>query len=303
VKAWRRLRDKLTRQGAVTRFARTGFAVSTLAELAWQRTRHATRRWSGAGLVVGTLVALVAFAPAAWLARAVAAATEERLLLADARGTVWSGSAVPVFTGGPGSRDALTLPGRLEWSLLWRGLSFDLRARQDCCLDGELTLHIQPGLGRVQATLLPPAAPGGHVGQWPAGWLAGLGTPWNTLQLGGVLSLSSPGFSVEWVQGRTRFTGQATLDISHASSRVTTLDSLGSYRLLLRGDAQRGDASTLTLSTLEGALQLSGEGQWSGGRMHFSGEARAAPGREAALANLLNIIGRRQGARAVISIG
>jgi general secretion pathway protein N len=37
--------------------------------------------------------------------------------------------------------------------------------------------------------------------------------------------------------------------------------------------------------------------------MRFRGEARAAEGQEAALANLLNIIGRRQGATSLISIG
>ena len=42
---------------------------------------------------------------------------------------------------------------------------------------------------------------------------------------------------------------------------------------------------------------------WVGGRLRFSGEASASPEREAALANLLNIIGRRQGSRSVIQIG
>jgi len=59
----------------------------------------------------------------------------------------------------------------------------------------------------------------------------------------------------------------------------------------------------LQLSTLDGALQLTGSGQWVGSRLHFSGEASAAPDRETALANLLNIIGRRTGARSIITIG
>jgi general secretion pathway protein N len=37
--------------------------------------------------------------------------------------------------------------------------------------------------------------------------------------------------------------------------------------------------------------------------LRFRGEATAAEGDEGALDNLLNIIGRRQGARSVISIG
>jgi general secretion pathway protein N len=50
-------------------------------------------------------------------------------------------------------------------------------------------------------------------------------------------------------------------------------------------------------------LQLSGSGQWAGSRLRFNGEARSADGAQGALDNLLNIIGRRQGARSIISIG
>ena len=66
--------------------------------------------WALLGGAAGALVAVAAFAPAAWLAAGVASATEQRLLLADARGTVWAGSAVAVLTGGEGSRDASALP-------------------------------------------------------------------------------------------------------------------------------------------------------------------------------------------------
>jgi general secretion pathway protein N len=49
-------------------------------------------------------------------------------------------------------------------------------------------------------------------------------------------------------------------------------------------------------------LQLSGQGEWAP-RLRFRGQASATPEAEAALANLLNIIGRRQGAVSLISIG
>ncbi|MCY1531269.1 hypothetical protein D9M68_664890 [compost metagenome] len=42
---------------------------------------------------------------------------------------------------------------------------------------------------------------------------------------------------------------------------------------------------------------------WSGTALRFNGEASAAPGREDALSNLLNIIGRRDGARSIITLG
>jgi general secretion pathway protein N len=289
------------RRNAPARFARTGFAETTLAELAWQRKRGSARRWGLAGAVLGALLALVAYVPAGWLAHAVAAATGARLLLTDARGTLWSGSALPVLTGGTGSRDATALPDRLEWRIGLSGLTPELRLRQACCLRGEVRALVSPGWGRVSLRVLPEQ--GSQLGQWPAALLAGLGTPWNTMQMGGTLRLTSPGMTIESVQGRLRFSGDASIDIAQVSSRMSTLDTLGSYRLTLHGDAASGDAAGVSLVTLDGALRLTGRGEWSGGSLRFRGEAEAAPDSEAALNNLLNIIGRRQGTRSVISIG
>lgn len=261
------------------------------------------KRWALLGGVLGALLALVSFAPAAWLAQGVAQGTEGRLLLADARGTIWRGSAVLVLTGGAGSRDASALPGRMQWTLGLDGSDLALRARQACCIEGELKLRVVPGLGRLRLEL--PGSAGAApvlLGQWPAGWLVGLGTPWNTLQPSGTLQLSSAGLVAEAVQGRWIFGGQGELQLRGLASSLSTLEELGSYRLQLQGDA-RGDAAQLQLSTLAGALQLSGSGQWAASKLRFNGQASAAPGSEAALGNLLNIIGRRQGALSLISIG
>ena len=195
------LRRRGPRRGWSNTVAATGWGESTYAELAWGKSRSATLRWAVFGGVVGTLVAVVAFAPAAWLASGVASATGERLLLTEARGTVWSGSAVPVLTGGPGSRDAAALPGRLEWTMGTRGLGFELRARHDCCLNGTIALQYRPGLGSSTVKMDPPL--GGWIGQWPSAWLAGLGTPFNTLQLGGSIRLTSPGCTIESAHGRS----------------------------------------------------------------------------------------------------
>ncbi|HEX6363119.1 MAG TPA: type II secretion system protein N [Albitalea sp.] len=295
-----RLRRRAGRRGWSHSVAGTGWGESTYAETAWEKSRGAALRWGIGGALVGLVAGLVAFAPASWAARWVASATEQRLLLADARGTVWSGSAVPVLTGGPGSRDASALPGRMAWTLALKGLGFELRLRQACCLNGTVPLQLKPGLGRLNVVL--PAPPGGWIGQWPSAWLSGLGTPFNTLQLGGAIRLSSPGgIQFESVQGRWLVRGRADVELMNASSRLSTLDTLGSYRLTVNGDA--AGAAQLLLSTLEGALQLSGNGTVGANGVRFRGEARAATGDDAALANLLNIIGRRDGARSVISIG
>lgn len=294
---------RLRRQPVQRRFhpTATGWAESTLAEQAWVATRQAGARWAMWGALVGLLVGLVVFAPASWLASALASASGERLLLAEARGTVWAGSAVVVLTGGPGSRDATTLPGRLQWEFGWRGRSPELRLTQACCLNGTVAIGLQPGFGRLTARLAAP--PGGWVGQWPASLLGGLGTPWNTLQLGGMVRLTSPGLVVESVQGRWRVGGRADIELESVASRLAPIDPLGSYRLTIAGDAANPGVSQLTLTTSSGALQLSGSGSWGPAGVRFRGEAAASAGNEAALNNLLNIIGRRSGARSVISIG
>ncbi|MBL8329602.1 MAG: type II secretion system protein N [Rubrivivax sp.] len=276
------------------------FADTLQAGEIWEKRRRSATRYGIWGAAIGTLVALVIQAPATWLAAAVAQATGERVLLAEARGSVWSGSAVLVLTGGIGSRDATRLPGRLEWQLRPQGTALAVSARHECCLQGTTTFRIEPGLGRH--TLVLPAAPGGF-GQWPAAVLSGLGTPWNTLQLGGHLRLASNGARIELLQGRWRLEGQVTMDMAGISSRVSTLDELGSYRVLISGQPGSSENATLQLSTLGGSLQVSGQGQWVGPKLRFRGEASAAQGAEPALNNLLNIIGRRQGARSVITIG
>jgi general secretion pathway protein N len=289
-----------TRAGRVSRLGASAFQNSTLAELAWQRARNASTRWALWGAVVGALVGVIVFAPASWLASVVARATDQRLLLADAKGSVWGGDAQLVLTGGAGSRDAAALPGRLRWQVRPRLNGFDLALNQPCCLDREWVIQFKLGFGRYQILL--PARPQA-LGHWPAAWLAGLGTPFNTLQLGGTLLLTSNGMTLESTQGRWRMIGSIDADLLGVSSRLSTLDTLGSYRFSVRGGATSTDPATLNLETLDGGLRLSGSGQWTGFRVRFRGEASAAEGQEAALNNLLNIIGRRQGASSVISIG
>ena len=276
----------------------SAFAESSLAQLAWQKKRRAVVRWAWAGVVCGVLLGVIAFAPASWLAQAVASSSGQHLLLADARGTVWHGSAVPVLTGGPESRTAAALPGRLEWQIAPRLSGIELRLSQPCCMNKPLTLQFRPGLTR-QTLQLP--AQSGSLGEWPAAWLSGLGAPWNTLQLGGSLRLSSPGMSLQRAAGRWRLDGQAELELSNIDSRLSTLQRLGSYRL--RIDGSGGDGARIALDTLDGALLLEGSGSWTAQQLRFRGTARAAPGFESALNNLLNILGRRSGASSLISIG
>jgi general secretion pathway protein N len=77
-----------------------------------------------AGAALGIVSAVIAFAPARWLADAVAQASGGQLLLLQPRGTVWTGSAQLVLTGGNASNDRTALPGRVDWRLrpTWTGV-------------------------------------------------------------------------------------------------------------------------------------------------------------------------------------
>ena len=265
------------------RVART--SIASVAPAPW--------RWAVAGVLLGLLVALPASIPASWLAGRVAAATGSQVQLIDPRGSVWNGSARLVLTGGAGSSSAAALPSRLTWRMRpgWRGLH--LAFSSDCCTPAPVAFDWLPGWRSTSVRVADGQS------QWPASLLAGLGTPWNTLQLDGDLLLRTQGLSLEWAEGRLAVNGRAEMTAQRMASRVSTVRPLGSYRAVVSG----GPVPAVQLSTLEGALQLSGSGQWVGSRLRFNGEASAAPDREAALANLLNIIGRRSGARSIITIG
>jgi general secretion pathway protein N len=249
--------------------------------------------WAVTGAALGLLFAFITFAPARWLADAVAGASRGQVLLAEARGTIWDGSAQLVLTGGAGSTSAAALPGRISWDLEPRWYGAAARVRAECCAPRPVDLRARVRWGGVALQV------GDGVTQWPAHVTTGLGTPWNTLQFDGDLRLTTQALSVEWIEGRPVIAGRAELVASRVASRLSTLRPMGSYRITLQG----GTPATLRLETLEGSLQLSGSGQWVGSRLRFRGEASAAPDREAALANLLNIIGRRNGPRSLISIG
>ncbi len=279
------------------------------------RARKA-RRWALVGAVAGALAAATVWAPATWLATAVARASEGRVVLAEARGTLWNGNAVVVLGGGEGSADATRLPGRLGWTLAPRwtegSAALQLTLSDDCCILQPVAVQVLPGWGQVRvrvggARKEDKAGPGDAgptaLVQWPASLLVGLGTPWNTLQPDGALRLTGQGLGLTWTQGRPALEGTVSVELRDFSSRLSTLPRLGSYRLDVRGDPAAPGTAHVQLNTLDGALRLQGQGSWGRTGLRLRGEASASEGNEAALDNLLNIIGRRQGARSVLTIG
>ncbi len=250
--------------------------------------------WALGGAVVGLLVAVALWAPASWLDRAVQHFSRSQVRLDQARGTVWDGSAQLALSGGSGSSDTVALPGLVHWHIrpAWGAMRIDVQA--SCCTPQPVKIEARPaGLSGLRIGVED------HQSQWPSSLLVGLGTPWNTLQLQGQLVLRSQGLVLDLARNQMTLAGQIQLDANRVSSRLSTLKPMGSYRVTVQG----GAAPSVQLQTLEGALELSGNGQWTGGRFRFDGEATAQADRVEALSNLLNIIGRRNGARSVIQVG
>lgn len=254
------------------------------------------RNWAVAGALAGALLGVLLRAPAVWLAGPLGTVTGARVQMPEARGTVWNGEGRLQVGQGTADSPAVPLPGRVFWSWAWEAGSPTLVLRADCCSPQPLRLRLLPGWGRLTLQLVDGQS------QWPAALLAGLGAPWNTVQAQGELQVRTQGLSVEWSGSGLRLAGQLQTDGLAMASQLSTLRPVGSYRLTLTAPPGN-QAPALQLLTLEGPLRLQGSGQWTGQGWRFRGEASADPQSEAALQNLLNMLGRREGSKALLSLG
>ncbi len=269
------------------------------------------RRWAWAGALIGALCGAVWAAPAAWMGPLLDRLSNGRVQARDATGTLWNGQARLALGAGPDSGGLMAVPGLFSWSLRpeWSSASgpgLQMQAQHPVLNRQRALLAAQMGLRRSglwwSFQLQGAQGDGPLTAQLPAAWLAGLGAPWNTLQPSGRLE-----FRLERLSGAVQGAGPAALDLAlriellDIASRISTLPVLGDYELLLEG----GPVVDARLSSRPGsALQLEGLGRWTlGGPVVFRGQASAQAGREEALSNLLNIIGRRDGPRSLMAYG
>jgi general secretion pathway protein N len=264
-------------------------------------TPHSSTRlaWLGAG--VGTLLALITQAPAYWLTQAVATATADRVLLQEPRGTVWQGSAQWVLHNAPSSA---ALPTRVQWQIApaidWPNarLALRLAISSACCTTQPVQVDVSPLWRGVRVAV------NDQTSSWPASWLVGLGAPWNTVQPDGLLQLQTRQLAWSQQSGSQKLQGQAELQLQQLSTRLSTLNPLGTYRLVLNSQLYNGnDTMSVKLDTLDGSLRLQGDGRPQQGRWTFNGEASTAPDAQGALSNLLNILGQRRGDKSILKIG
>ena len=263
-----------------------------------------TTRWAWLGAGVGLALGLLTQAPAPWLAQWVANATQSRVLLQDAQGTLWQGSAQAVLSAGPRhgeTASGITLPTRVTWQLGpaidWTQARVVLRARvaSACCTPEPVQIDTAPLWRGWQVQV------SDHSSHWPAHWLVGLGAPWNTVQPEGQLQLRTQQLRFTQQAGQQQWQGQAELQLQQLATRLATLRPLGNYRVQLQGTGR--EALAIELSTPEGALQLQGQGELHNGHLRFQGEASAAPDAQDALSNLLNVLGQRQGHKSLLKLG
>jgi general secretion pathway protein N len=238
------------------------------------------KRWRLPAFVLAAyVVALAALAPATLIDARLQRMGEGTLRLAEARGSLWSG------TGWIEARDAHGKAGiarRLAWRVLPESL---LRGR--LVAEVELDQAARPfpvtmSLSRLDIGALRVRLPAAALG---------LGMPrLAPLRLTGDVLVDVAHLS--FARGRTD--GAATLQWRAAGSSMTPVSPLGDYEVRISAD---GPAVRAALSTLEGPLQLEGSGTWThGAPPDFIVMARVAAAQQAQLAPLLRLIAIERGA-------
>jgi general secretion pathway protein N len=236
--------------------------------------------WQLLGIGLGVYaLALIAAAPATLIDAGLEQATEGKLRLAEARGTIWSGAGLLDI------RDSNRRSGVAK-SIAWRVLPTYLllgQLRCDVVLDQTarrfpVTLSMQR-FELADADINLPAAS------------LGLGVPkLAPLGLTGDVLLHIARLSI----GRDTIQGNATLQWKAAGSAYAPVSPLGDYELRFEGE---GTTVRAALRTLQGPLQLDGQGSWtSGGNPTFLGSARVPPQHLQQLAPLLRMIAVERGA-------
>jgi len=225
--------------------------------------------------LLAAALTIVALAPAAWIGDWLEA--NSRLRLLDARGTVWSGSALVGISDG---RQTMLVPGRLSWAVRLTQLSIHVTHP---ALAAPLVVTPRPASVRFQA----------GQAELPGATLTALGAPFNTLRPGGVLALNWT--DAEWASAGLK--GNVQIEWRDAQSALSTVVPLGTYRLRLAGETGRID-----LDTVRGPLLLQGSGTFKGRKVSFRGLASAEPDMRQALAGLLGVLGPRSGDNAVLAL-
>jgi len=233
-------------------------------------------RTTWALLLCAYIFVLMLNAPASLLSSALNHASSGRLELANAKGTLWNGSANPIFfqhSGGIITLNSLhweisalaLLKLKLEAQLYWEDEQQGQPMKVIVSLDQIELQHTYfpfPAILLDEASeFLKPAALRGKI-----------------VLKGDALLLNKQGVQ-----------GTATADWLNASSLLSSITPLGDYHFIFSSTSTGLD---ITLSTTSGALILAGQGRFLPATgLEFNGTAQAAKGNEEALRELLSHLG------------
>lgn len=231
-------------------------------------------RWALIATGLGAYTfALIVTAPAILVDVGLRRASDGRLRLVEAQGTLWSGSGVIEI------RDLSGHAG-VSKSLAWR-------LRMDAMLHARLTYEVKFDLAsppfpvtifwsRIELKNADISLPATALG---------IGIPkLAALGLTGDINLHIGSLAL----GRFTTLGSATLQWLAAGSALSPISPLGDYELRLNGN---GVAVQATLHTLQGPLQLDGQGSWISGRNPvFLAMAYTSPELQQRLAPFLSLI-------------
>lgn len=257
--------------------------------------------WACFGLVV-TLVVVLVYAPASMVDWGLKTATQGRVRLADASGSIWQGQGKVVLVDVVAQQrrereqpDAVlplpgvVIPGNIRWQIKVLPLligQIQAHARHDS-MNQPLDISGTFGAPRFSAGTI----------RLPDVSLARLGSPWNTVQPTASLAVSWEPFEI--VDGRAR--AMAHIELRDVASALTPVRPLGAYRLDI--DARKDD-TTLKMSSLEGPLRLSGDGIFNPKRgLNFTAFAEVDESERQKLQPLVRLLGRQEGDRTMIKIG
>lgn len=221
-------------------------------------------------------VTLLVTAPATLLARVVESASKGQLVLANAAGTVWQGSATPAIRQRSGNFLALE---KLHWDIalppLFAGKLSSQFRWDNVAQDTPMLVTVSFGQVEVRNLTLPLYA--GILGEFVP-----LLQP---VQLSGQMLIRSDQF----VFAKQGMQGNAAAEWSNAGSVLSSVKPLGNYRIDLAG---AGGQLDIALATTSGVLQLEGKGSFSINQgMRFQGTARAAADSKGSIDELLSNFG------------
>ena len=197
-----------------------------------------------------------------------------RLRLAEAQGTLWSGSGQLEIRDAAGHRGVAK-------SIAWRVMPLPLLGGHLVC---EVELDQAPKRFPVTISLSRVEIADADTGL-PAAVLGFIVPTLAPLELTGEMLIHAANVSI----GRSRMRGNVTLQWRAAGSALTPVAPLGDYELRIDGQEALVRA---TLRTLQGPLQLDGKGEWSYGQKPvILATARIPSQHQQQLAPLLRLIG------------